>query len=54
MAHPPQLKSEIVQEWPAPGPQGMPGYRTETRRWEAGRQTYQDTSTYAACEHRYG
>lgn len=49
----PRLESEVVEQWPAPTPQGMPGYRTVTRRWEGGRQTYQDFSRYAACEHGY-
>ncbi|MBX3170200.1 MAG: VanW family protein [Candidatus Eremiobacteraeota bacterium] len=49
----PRLESEVVEQWPAPGPEGMPGYRTRTRCWQGGRQTYQDFSQYAACECGY-
>lgn len=54
LLEPPQLESEVVEQWPAPGPQGMPGYRTQTLRWEQGRETYRDFSNYAACENGYG
>jgi len=49
----PRLESKVIEQWPAPTPQGMPGYRTLTRRWEEDRQTYQDFSQYAPCEHGY-